>query len=187
MSDETKTSLTPVAKKFILHWGEMGTKWGINRTVAQVHALLFLAPNPLPADEIAVTLEVARSNISTSLRELQGWGIVRAVHILGDRRDHFETTKDVWEIFRTVSEERKRREIDPTLRVLGECVQEVKASPQADAVYTRERLESMLEFLTIMNGLFEEVIRMPMGALKGVGKLRGKVITLLGSDKKKVG
>src|SRR5271169_6785034 len=145
MTDTTKYSLTPVAQKFILHWGEMGTRWGINRTVAQVHALLFLSPKPVPADEIATTLAVARSNVSTSLRELQGWGIVRVVHVLGDRRDHFESIKDVWEIFRTVAEERKRREIDPTLRVLGECVQELKATPQSDT-FTRERLESMLEF-----------------------------------------
>ena len=178
------SGLAPVAQKFILHWGEMGTKWGINRTVAQIHALLFLSPKPLPADEIATTLSVARSNVSTSLRELQGWGIVHLVHVLGDRRDHFETTKDVWEIFRTVSEERKRREIDPTLRVLADCVQELKSAPAGDA-YTRERLESMLEFLTTMSGLFEEILRMPVGALKGVGKLRGKVITLLGSEKKK--
>jgi len=123
----------------------------------------------VPADEISATLSVARSNVSTSLRELQGWGIVRVVHVLGDRRDHFESTKDVWEIFRTVSEERKRREIDPTLRVLTECVQELKIAPAGDA-YTRERLESMLDFLTIMSGLFEEILRMPMGALKGVGK-----------------
>ena len=187
---ESQSKLTPVAQKFILHWGEMGTKWGINRTVAQVHALLFIAMLKLAdaieehADEIAETLAVARSNVSTSLRELQGWGIVRVVHVLGDRRDHFETSKDVWEIFRTVSEERKRREIDPTLRVLGECVQELKSTPHSDA-YTRERLESMLEFLTTMTGLFEEVLNMPVGALKGVGKLRGKVITLLGIDKKK--
>src|SRR5712692_2424677 len=150
MSVHTKTtqnSLTPVAQKFILHWGEMGTRWGINRTVAQVHALLFLSPHPLPADEIADTLAVARSNVSTSLRELQGWRIVRVVHVLGDRRDHFESIKDVWEIFRIVSEERKRREIDPTLRVLAECV----------------------------------------GELKGVGKLRGKGISLLGPEKKKAG
>ena len=184
MSDTTKFTLTPVAQKFILHWGEMGTKWGINRTVAQVHALLFLSPKPVPADEISETLSVARSNVSTSMRELQAWGIVRVVHVLGDRRDHFETIKDVWEIFRTVSEERKRREIDPTLRVLGECVQELKSNPQGDP-HTRERLESMLEFLSTMSGLFEEVLRMPTGALKGVGKLRGKVITLLGSEKKK--
>ena len=185
MNEIPKTTLTPVEQKFVLHWGEMGTKWGINRTVAQVHALLFLSSKPLPADEISETLCVARSNVSTSLRELQGWGIVRLVHVLGDRRDHFETTKDVWEIFRTVSEERKRREIDPTLRVLAECVQELKGAPAGD-VHTRERLESMLEFLTTMSGLFEEILRMPAGTLKGVGKLRGKVITLLG-DKKKAG
>ncbi len=185
-TDTTKSTLTPVAQKFILHWGEMGTKWGINRTVAQVHALLFLSPKPLPADEISTTLAVARSNVSTSLRELQGWGIVHLVHVLGDRRDHFDTTKDVWEIFRTVSEERKRREIDPTLRVLSECVQELKAAPAGEA-FTRERLESMLEFLSTMSGLFDEILRMPAGTLKSVGKLRGKVITLFGSDKKKAG
>src|ERR1700675_4646848 len=178
--------ITPVEQKFILHWGEMGTRWGINRTVAQVHALLFVSPKPLHAEEIASTLAVARSNVSNSLRELQGWGIVRVAHVLGDRRDHFESVKDVWEIFRIVAEERKRREIDPTLRVLAECVQELKTSPEGDA-YTRERLESMLEFLTAMTGLFEEILRMPTGALKGGVKRRGKVITLLGVEKKKVG
>src|SRR5262244_2872960 len=137
--------LSAVEQKFILHWGEMGTRWGINRTVAQVHALLYLSPRPVPADEIATTLSVARSNVSTSLRELQGWGIVRVVHVLGDRRDHFESIKDVWEMFRIVSEERKRREIDPTLRVLAECAKELKKDAKSDA-YTRERLESMLDF-----------------------------------------
>ena len=183
MTQESQ-SLTPVAQKFILHWGEMGTRWGINRTVAQVHALLFLSPKPVPADEISTTLAVARSNVSTSLRELQGWGIVRVVHVLGDRRDHFESIKDVWEIFRIVSEERKRREIDPTLRVIGECVDGLKKDAKGDS-YTRARLESMLEFLTVMTGMFEEVLRMPSGTLKGVAKLRGKVITLLGSGTKK--
>jgi DNA-binding transcriptional regulator GbsR (MarR family) len=132
MTDHTKPTLSPVAQKFILHWGEMGTRWGINRTVAQVHALLFLSPVPMPADEISNTLAVARSNVSTCLRELQGWGIVRVVHVLGDRRDHFESLKDVWEIFRVVSEERKRREIDPTLRILSECVTEAKNGSQVD-------------------------------------------------------
>src|SRR3977135_2206162 len=104
MSETTKSGLTPAGQKFILHWGEMGTRWGINRTVAQVHALLFLAPKPVPADEIATTLAVARSNVSTSLRELQGWGIVRAVHILGDRRDHFEATQNVADLFGSVAD-----------------------------------------------------------------------------------
>ena len=177
-------TLAPVAQKFILHWGEMGTRWGINRTVAQTHALLYLSPRPVPADEISQTLAVARSNVSTSLRELQGWGIVRVVHVLGDRRDHFESVKDVWEIFRIVAEERKRREIDPTLRAIGECVEELKKESRGDA-YTRERLESMLEFLTVMTGMFDEILRMPTNALKGVAKLRGKVVTLFGAGKQK--
>src|SRR2546430_11655359 len=116
------SSLGPVQQKFILHWGEMGTRWGINRTVAQVHALLFISDRPLPADEIVERLWVERSNISTSLKELQGWGIVRVVHVIGDRRDHFESMQDVWEMFRVIIEERKRREIDPTLAILRECV-----------------------------------------------------------------
>src|SRR5574341_677887 len=94
--------LTPTMKKFILHWGEMGTRWGVNRTVAQVHALLYISPRPLNAEEIAETLDVARSNVSTSLKELQGWGIVRLIHVMGDKRDHFESMKDVWEMFQLV-------------------------------------------------------------------------------------
>src|SRR6266436_2599276 len=185
MSEQNKAEqgvLTPVAQKFILHWGEMGTRWGINRTVAQVHALLFLSPKPVPADEISATLAVARSNVSTSLRELQGWGIVRVAHVLGDRRDHFESLKDVWEIFRIVAQERKRREIDPTLRVLQECVGELKKSGGGGA-YTRECLEEMLEFLTATTSLFEELIRIPAGALKGITRLRGKLTLLLGPGK----
>src|ERR1700730_16411096 len=118
--------MSPVVERVVLHWGEMGTRWGVNRTVAQIHALLYLSDRPLAAEEIADALGVARSNVSTSLKELQGWKIIRVVHVLGDRRDHFEAIKDVWEIFRIVSEERKRREIDPTLNVLAECVQEIK-------------------------------------------------------------
>jgi DNA-binding transcriptional regulator GbsR (MarR family) len=171
-------SMTPVEQTFILHWGEMGTRWGINRTVAQVHALLFVSPKPLHAEEIANTLAVARSNVSTSLRELQGWGIVRVIHVLGDRRDHFESVKDVWEIFRIVGEERKRREIDPTLRVLRECVGELKKTG-AGNTYTRERLEAMLEFLTTTTSLFEELLHIPTAALKGITRLRGKLTTLL--------
>jgi DNA-binding transcriptional regulator GbsR (MarR family) len=175
--------LSPVDQKFVLHWGEMGTRWGINRTVAQVHALLFLSPKPLHAEEIATTLTVARSNVSNSLRELQGWGIVRVAHVLGDRRDHFESVKDVWEIFRIVAEERKRREIDPTLRVIEECVTELKKAG-SDQAYTRERLEDMLEFLTTTSGLFEELVHMPTAALKGMARLRGKLELLLGSRTK---
>src|SRR5579864_4707885 len=114
-------TLSPVQQKFVLHWGEMGTRWGINRTVAQIHALLYIYPTPLTAEDIAETLGVARSNVSTSLKELQSWRIVKMVHILGDKRDHFESIKDVWELFRVVLNERKRREIDPTMQMLDEC------------------------------------------------------------------
>jgi DNA-binding transcriptional regulator GbsR (MarR family) len=183
VTEITDMPLTPVEQRFILHWGEMGTRWGINRTVAQVHALLFLSPRPLNAEEIANTLAVARSNVSTSLRELQGWGIVRVVHILGDRRDHFESLKDVWEIFRTVAEQRKRREIDPILQILRECVRELEKAGSA-AEYTRERLEEMLQFLTATTGLFEELIQLPPGVLKGVTRMRGKLKSMMGLGKK---
>ena len=105
-------------QKFVLHWGEMGCRWGVTRSVAQVHALLMLSPAPLPADEIGETLGVARSNVSTSLKELQGWGLARIVHVFGDRREHFETLGDVWEMFQVILRERKKRELDPTLVTL---------------------------------------------------------------------
>ena len=118
--------LTPARRRFVLHWGEMGTRWGINRTVAQVHALLFVSERPLHAEEIRDTLSVARSNVSVALRELLAWGLVRVAHVLGDRRDYFEATADVWEMFRSILEGRRRREVDPTLAVLQECVAEAE-------------------------------------------------------------
>ena len=123
----TDNTLTPTQERFILHWGEMGTRWGINRTVAQIHALLYLSPRPMHAEEIASTLSIARSNVSNSLRELQGWGIVRVVHVLGDRRDHFESLKDVWQMFEIIIAERKRREVDPTIEMLRTCLDEKQA------------------------------------------------------------
>src|ERR1044072_2227349 len=114
---QTVSRLSAVQRKFILHWGEMGTRWGVNRTVAQVHALLYISPRPLNADDIVEALEVARSNVSTSLKELQGWGLVKIVHVLGDKRHHFESLKDVWELFRVVMDEGTKRELAPTMRL----------------------------------------------------------------------
>src|SRR4029079_14654187 len=132
MTDKTgRTSLSPIQERFVVTWGEMGAKWGINRTVAQIHALLYLSPRPLQAEEIAATLGVARSNVSTSLRELQGWGIVRVAHILGDRREHFESMKDVWEMFRIIVDERKKRETDPVVAMLREATAESKKAGAA--------------------------------------------------------
>src|SRR3982751_3117436 len=137
--------LSPITRKFILHWGEMGARWGINRTVAQVHALLYVSPRPLNAEDIVAALGVARSNVSTSLRELQGWGIVKVVHVMGDRRDHFESLQDVWELFRQVLDERKRREVDPTLAILRDCVIEAGKAGSGEK-YAKERLNELLDF-----------------------------------------
>ena len=179
MTDTHKKKLTPVQEKFILHWGEMGTRWGINRTVAQIHALLFLSPTPLNAEEIAATLGVARSNVSTSLRELQGWGIVRVTHILGDRRDHFESLKDVWEMFRIIVEERRKREADPTLAMLRDAVAEARKAGAADA-FTRERLGDLLQFFELMIGWVDQTRRLPTPAIVRLVKMGERVAKLVG-------
>lgn len=158
-------TLSPVEQRFILHWGEMGTRWGINRTVAQIHALLYLSPKALPAEDIAKTLSVARSNVSTSIRELETWGIVRAVHALGDRREHYESMKDVWEMFRLVIEQRKRREIDPTREMLRRCLAEIDPK-EAGAVYTRERLEAMAGFFEAVTELHDQMKSLPTGTVR---------------------
>ena len=158
-------AITPIQQKFILHWGEMGTRWGINRTVAQMHALLYLSPRPLQAEEICEALGVARSNVSTSLRELQNWGLIKVSHIMGDRRDHFaNVTQDVWEMFRIVLDERKKREIDPTIEVLRACVAEAEKGGKAEEI-TRQRLASMKDFFETMSGWYEQVDQLPTSGL----------------------
>jgi DNA-binding transcriptional regulator GbsR (MarR family) len=169
--------LSDVAEKFILHWGEMGARWGINRTVAQIHALLFLSEKPLTAEQIATTLDVARSNVSTSLKELQNWGIVKVVHVLGDRRDHFESMKDVWEMFRVILDERKKRETDPTLQILRDCVTQAKQSEDA---YTRQRLLDMLSFFEQMTEWYESTRRMTTPSVLKIVKLGDKVARMMG-------
>src|SRR5689334_1278191 len=155
--------LSPVQQKFILHWGEMGTRWGINRTVAQIHALLFVSPRPLNAEEIAETLNVARSNVSNSLKELQSWRIVKLVHVMGDKRDHFESMKDVWEMFRVVLDERKRREIDPTIAMLEECLND---QAKATDPFPEERLRELHRFFKTTTAWYTQVARLPGAALR---------------------
>jgi DNA-binding transcriptional regulator GbsR (MarR family) len=171
--------LTPVMEKFILHWGEMGARWGINRTVAQIHALLFLSQRPLNAEEIAETLGVARSNVSNSIRELQNWGIVRVAHVMGDRRDHFESMKDVWEMFRVILDERKKRETDPTLHLLRDLTAQAQKKSEAEP-YVRDRLADMLEFMELMTTWYEQTRTMPTPAVIKMCKLGDKVAKLLG-------
>ena len=161
---ECTVNLTPAAQKFVLHWGEMGQAWGINRTMAQVHALLFVSPTPLDAEEISTLLDVSRSNVSTSLRELITWGVVRRVHIIGDRRDRFEALKDVMDTFRLIMAERKRREMDPTIALLENCIREAKASDDSEQ-YTREQLEKMLEFTRMVTTWYSHIDNLSTHAL----------------------
>ena len=176
-------NLTPVMMRFVLHWGEMGARWGVNRTVAQVHALLYLAPGPLPADEIAETLNVARSNVSTSLKELQGWGLVTVAHAMGDRRDHFSARSDPWDMLVTIMEQRKRREIEPTLQVLRECVEEL-GQDRDTPKEAKARIENMLGFLTNVTTWFEQMLRLPKTTVLTLMKLGAKVANFVPKSSK---
>jgi len=171
--------LTPIMQKYVLHWGEMGTRWGVNRTVAQIHALLYLAPTPLHAEEIADTLGVARSNVSTSLKELQGWNLVKIVHVMGDRRDHFEPVKDLWEMFMVIIEERKRREIDPTLTMLRNCVLEGEAD-KATPPEIKQRIREVMEFIETLSSWHEQMRTVPKPTLLKLMKLGAKITSFLG-------
>ncbi|SNS55393.1 DNA-binding transcriptional regulator GbsR, MarR family [Noviherbaspirillum humi] len=165
--------LTPVAEKFILHWGEMGTRWGVNRTVSQIHALLYIAGVPMPADEIADTLGVARSNVSNSLRELQNWNLVKVAHIKRDRRDHFETSLDVWELFRTVVSERKERELDPTIAALNECLASPDFSKEDKA--TQQRIRETLGLMETLTTWTDEMLRLEPSTLMKLLKMGASV------------
>ncbi len=164
----------PDVKAFVLHWGEMGTQWGVNRSVSQIHALLYLSDRPLPADEITEALGLARSNVSTALKELQGYAIVRRVHVEGDRRDHFVAETDLWEMLLRIAAERKRREIDPTIALLGERAERLRDDKSAP-VHVRERIGRMHEFISTLGGWYEQVRALPKPTLVALMKLGGKV------------
>ncbi len=169
--------LPPVTERFVLHWGEMGSRWGVNRTVAQIHALLFINGRPMHADELVDTLGVARSNVSTSLRELQSWKLVRVVHMLGDRRDHFETSGDVWELFRTVVRERRAREFEPTMALLRECLDHPEIGRE-NAV-AKQRIGETLALMETLSTWADEMLRLPKEVLVKLLKLGAKIQTLL--------
>ncbi len=173
--------LPDFAQHFILHWGEMGTKWGINRTVAQIHALLFISEQPLNAEEICDRLGVARSNVSNSLKELQNWGIVKVVHLPGDRRDHFESIKDVYELFRIITAERKRREIDPTLTRLRACAREVGDSEEPADAYAKGQLEELLGFFELVSDFYDKMNRLPTKSAVNAIRMGDKIAKSIGA------
>jgi DNA-binding transcriptional regulator GbsR (MarR family) len=173
------TSPGSVARQFILHWGEMSSRWGINRTMAQIHALLYISPDPLNAQQIADTLQVARSNVSTSLRELQAWGIVRVVHLLGDRRDHFETVQDAWKMLQVILEQRKRREIDPTMAMLQGCLERANRAKPEDN-YPLKRMEELLQLLQTLTLWYERMGKLPTKVQKKVLRMGSRIQNLTG-------
>ncbi len=175
--------LSPTTQKFVLHWGEMGSRWGVNRTVAQIHALVFCSTQPLNAEDIADTLEVARSNVSNSLKELQGWGLLRVAHIAGDRRDHYVAHQDIWELFRVVMDERKKRELDPTLVALRECVADSTSDALLDPA-TKAKMDGVLEFMETFMTAYDDFKRLPTPTLKRLLKTGGKIAQFLGPDHK---
>jgi DNA-binding transcriptional regulator GbsR (MarR family) len=169
--------LTPITEAFVLHFGEMGSRWGISRTVGQIYALLFVSERPLPADEIADVLNFSRSNVSMGLKELQSWNLVRLQHLPGDRREHFSTLGDVWQIVRTLAEERRRREIDPTLSVLRDLIMETPANA-ADR-HAQSRLREMHELIELLLRWADDVQKLDPDQLIQLLKLGGRVVALL--------
>ena len=173
--------LSPPALRFVLHWGEMGARWGVNRTVAQIQALLYFHGRPFHAEEIADLLEVARSNVSTSLRELQSWNLVRMVHRLDDRRDYYETARDPWDLMRLVVRERKAREFEPTVAALRECV--------ADPAFAREepgvqaRVRETLHLMESLSAWTDEMLRLPSSTLLRLMRLGARITVLLSRAK----
>ncbi len=159
----------------------MGSRWGVNRTVSQIHALLYISGRPMHADEIVEALGVARSNVSNSLRELQNWNLVRVAHLLGDRRDHFETAADVWELFRTIVRERKAREFAPTVLVLRECLQHPDMPRESALV--RQRVSETLALMETLGVWADEMLRLPPETLVKVMKLGARIQNLVRGHK----
>ena len=176
---EHESKLSPAATEFILHWGNLGGQWGVNRSVAQIHALLFVSDRALHAEEIADLLGLARSNVSNSIKELLAWRLIERIPLLGDRRDHFTAEKDIWEMVTRIAAGRKAREVDPAEAALKACVARAATDPQlSDGA--KARLGEMLDFVTTMSRWHDEMLSVPKPALMRLIKLGAGVTKLLG-------
>lgn len=176
--------LTPSTQEFILHWGEMGTRWGVNRTVAQVHALLYLSPEALTAEEISEALSVARSNVSNSLKELQNWNLVQVESRMGDRRDFFRTYADVWTLFLTVVEQRVEREILPTMKVLQRLAVEARAERPAQPAIAA-RIGAMQMFLEEVYGWYAQIKKLPPATLHSIISIGSGITRMLPKSRRR--
>jgi DNA-binding transcriptional regulator GbsR (MarR family) len=181
---EKSAKLPPAVERFILHWGDMGSQWGVNRSVSQIHALLYLSERPLTAEEIAATLGLARSNVSNSIRLLVAWDLVRRVPVKGDRREHFEAETDVWEIAMRIAAVRKEREIDPAVDALKSCVAEADRDRALHPVAAK-RLKDMLAFIESMDRWYSQMLTVPKPKLAALIRLGTRVIALLPLGKHK--
>ncbi len=175
--DRLTELVTAAGRRFVLHWGEMGWRWGVNRTVSQIHALIFLLGRPMNAEEIADALQVARSNVSNSLRELQNWNLVRVVHRVGDRRDHYETAQDPWDLMRTIVRERKAREFEPTVETLRRCVDD-PALAYLD-IAAQKRVKDTLALMEALSSWTDQMLSLETPTLKKVMRLGARVQALL--------
>ena len=171
-------NLSPAVERFILHWGDLGGQWGVNRSVAQIHALLYLSEHSQTAEEIAETLGLARSNVSNSIKELLGWKLIHRVPVMGDRRDHFAAETDIWEMVTRIAQGRKEREIDPAAEALRACMAEAETDSQISPVALK-RLEEMLDFVETINRWYTQMLGVPKPALVTLIKMGSRVTGLL--------
>jgi len=172
------TPLSPAIQQFVLHWGNLGDRWGVNRSVSQIHALLYAADKPLTAEEIADALGIARSNVSTSLRELTSWDLIRTVPVLRDRRTFYVAETDLWTLVSRIAAGRKQRELDPAAEALRECLAAAENDSEVSAVAMR-RLRDMLEFVERSSRWYEQMIRLPRSQVTALMKLGSGVVRLL--------
>jgi DNA-binding transcriptional regulator GbsR (MarR family) len=181
---DTTRTLPAAVERFVLHWGDMGSEWGVNRSVSQIHALLYLSERPLTAEEIADLLGLARSNVSTSIKELLAWNLIRRVPIKGDRRDHFEAESDLWEIVTRIAAGRKEREIDPAIAALQACAQDAERDPKVHPV-ARKRLKEMLDFVETMDRWYAQMITVPKPKIAALIRLGARIVRLLSLGRQK--
>ena len=172
------SELPRAVEEFVLRWGDMGGQWGVNRSVAQIHALLYLSDRPLTAEEIASKLGIARSNVSTSLRELISWNLIRRVPVFGDRRDHFEAETDLWQMATRVAQGRKEREIDPAIAALKAVMAHADDDPRISST-VRERLDAMHGFVTIVDRWYQQMLHVPPKQIMALINLGSRVVGLL--------
>lgn len=172
-------TLTPSIEKFITTWGEMASKWCVNRTVAEVHAFFYLSADPLNAEDVASALSFSRSNVSASMRELESRGLITPIHVRGDRKQYYETTKDPWEAFRVILDDHKRRVIDPAIATFRACLEAQTLTAPEDS-YTLERMRGVVSFFDAINPLYDELRRLPNGPIQNLFKVTAKIREVVG-------